>query len=88
MNDVWLTCSHIPGNVNYLMDAMSRKFNDRHEWKLDENIFNELCEIFGVPSIDLFTSRLTNSCLIFVHRNQTQRLNTLMLFLYAGYSLH
>ena len=39
------------------MDAASRKFNI-HEWKFNEDIFKELCGKFGVPSIDLFASRL------------------------------
>ncbi|XP_045101188.1 uncharacterized protein LOC123498111 isoform X1 [Portunus trituberculatus] len=57
-NEAWITCSHVPGAVNLLADAASRKFNDRHEWKLNEDIFQELCKRFGVPSIDLFASRL------------------------------
>ena len=58
MNDVWTTCSHVSSKVNLLADAASRKFNDKHEWKLNEDIFKELCEHFGVPSIDRFASRL------------------------------
>lgn len=57
-NDAWITCSYIPGSENILADTASRKFNDRHEWKLDEHIFRELCHIFGTPNIDLFASRL------------------------------
>lgn len=57
-NNAWITCSHIPGKGNILADAASQKFNDRHEWKLNEDIFRELCGIFGTPSIDLFASRL------------------------------
>ena len=56
--DVWITCSHVSGKVDLLLDAASHKFNDRHEWKLNEDIFTELCEHFGVPIIDLFASRL------------------------------
>lgn len=54
----WIICSHIPGKENFLADTPSRKFNDKHEWKLDENIFGDICKIFGLPSIDLFASRL------------------------------
>lgn len=57
-NEAWITCSHVPGAVNLLADAASRKFQDRHDWKLNEDIFQELCTHFGVPSIDLFASRL------------------------------
>lgn len=56
--DAWITCSHIPGKDNIIADKASRKFNDRHEWKLNETIFRDLCRIFGTPSIDLFASRL------------------------------
>lgn len=56
--DIWVTCAHIPGKDNVLADAASRNFNDRHEWKLDPQLFQELCVIFGTPSIDLFASRL------------------------------
>ena len=56
MNDVWTTCSHVSSKVNLLADAASSKFNDIHEW--NEDAFKELCKEFGVPSIDLFASRL------------------------------
>lgn len=54
----WITCSHIPGKDNTMADLASRVINDRHEWKLDPNIFVSLCNVFGTPSIDLFASRL------------------------------
>lgn len=57
-NQAWITCSYIPGSENFLPDTASRKFNDRHEWKLDEHIFSKLCSIFGIPNIDLFATRL------------------------------
>lgn len=57
-NDAWITASHIPGKCNVLADTASRVFNDRHEWHLNDIIFQELCDIFGTPSIDLFASRL------------------------------
>lgn len=59
-NKAWITCSHIPGKDNTRADAASRKFNDQHEWKLNENIFRELFSDFGTPEIDLFASRLNN----------------------------
>ena len=57
-HQAWVTCSHIPGSENLLADCASRSFNDRHEWKLDERIFHSLVLVFGMPSIDLFASRL------------------------------
>ena len=58
MNNVWNTCSLVSGKVNLLAEAASRKFNDIHEWKLNEDIFKELCGDFVVPIIDLFASGL------------------------------
>lgn len=42
-NQAWVTCSHIPGSENLLVDCASRTFNDRHELKLDEHIFCSIC---------------------------------------------
>lgn len=57
-SNAWITCSHIPGKLNTLADMASCLVNDRHEWKLDERIFQQLCKVFGTPVIDLFASRL------------------------------
>ena len=57
-NNAWVTCSHIPGKVNYVADAASRRVNTWHEWKLDVPTFRLICNIFGTPSVDLFASRL------------------------------
>ena len=54
-NDAWITCSHIPGRGN------CRRCISKVQWQTwmeVEDIFRELCEFFGVPSIDLFLSRL------------------------------
>ena len=48
MNDVWNTCSCVSSKVNLVANAASCKFNDIHEWKLNEDTFKELCEEFGV----------------------------------------
>ena len=57
-HNAWVTCSHIPGKDNTIADMQSRTINDRHEWKLNENVFQILCAVFGTPVIDLFASRL------------------------------
>ena len=71
-SNAWITCSHIPGRVNTLADMASRLINDRHEWKLNECIFQQLCKLFGTPDIDLFASRLISKYPLTVHGNQTQ----------------
>ncbi|KAK3098029.1 hypothetical protein FSP39_015477 [Pinctada imbricata] len=35
--NIWLTCSHIPGIDNHVADEKSRKFNDNIEWTLRNN---------------------------------------------------
>ncbi|XP_050693987.1 uncharacterized protein LOC126984394 [Eriocheir sinensis] len=64
-NNAWVTCSHIPGKENVMADITSHRVNDRHEWKLNELIFQDLCHIFGTPSIDLFASRLNKQVAYF-----------------------
>lgn len=64
-NGAWITCSHIPGKDNTLADLASRKVNDRHEWKLDIHLFQQLCGIFGTPVVDLFASRLNRQVDLF-----------------------
>lgn len=64
-HNAWVTCSHIPGKDNVRADLASRRRNDRHEWKLDGVIFQELCAVFGTPSIDLFASRLNKQVDLF-----------------------
>ena len=54
---IWLTATHIPGVQNKTADRLSRKFNDRTEWKLNPNVFKLLTDKWGKPDIDLFASR-------------------------------
>lgn len=63
-NNVWLSCSHIPGKEN-LADEPSRKFNDRIEWTLSDDIFWKIVQKMGKPDIDLFATRLNTKLPIF-----------------------
>lgn len=56
-NQVWITCTHIPGVQNEA-DKPSRKFKDNTEWELDLQCFRQICCVFGNPEIDLFATRL------------------------------
>ncbi|XP_041482721.1 uncharacterized protein LOC121429644 [Lytechinus variegatus] len=58
--NIWLSISYIPGKLNVEADKLSRKFNDRTEWTLDKQAFNQITHYFGSPDIDLFASRLNN----------------------------
>ena len=54
---IWLSATHIPGIENEA-DLNSRVFNERVEWKLSPDVFAEIVDIFGLPEIDMFASRL------------------------------
>ncbi|XP_053400697.1 uncharacterized protein LOC128557387 [Mercenaria mercenaria] len=54
---VWLSSTHIPGKDN-ISDHGSRNFNDNVEWKLNEQIFDNVTSIWGKPEVDMFASRL------------------------------
>ena len=56
--NVWITAAYLPGKQNTEADSYSRKFNDRTEWMLDEEVFQDIVCRFGEPEIDLFASRL------------------------------
>ena len=54
----FLSAVHIPGKQNFEPDGLSRNFSDSSEWKLKESIFQQICNLFFFPDIDLFASRL------------------------------
>ena len=56
--NLWITAAHLPGHLNVSADAKSRVFDDKTEWKLNTNVFQEIVSTFVVPEIDLFASRL------------------------------
>ncbi len=56
--NIWLSASHIAGSLNTEADTASRVFNDRTEWKLNEEVFLKITTKIGTPTIDLFASRL------------------------------
>lgn len=54
---LWLKVEYIPSRDNIVADAKSRKFHDHLEWSLSQDIFDELCSLWGTPDVDLFASR-------------------------------
>ena len=56
--DNWLSCVHIPGVENVEADHASRHFKDDIEWALADGVFQQLCQAWGTPTVDLFASRL------------------------------
>ncbi|XP_013379776.1 uncharacterized protein LOC106151203 [Lingula anatina] len=47
--NIWLTATHIPGSENRETDQTSRKFDGRHEWKLDSLNHTSTQETEGRP---------------------------------------
>lgn len=66
--NIWLSATHVPGSENDA-DFESRNFNENVEWKLNETIFIEIVQIWGLPSIDMFASRLNKQVDQFVSWN-------------------
>ena len=56
--EIWISAAHIPGKNNIQADRESRVFTDNKEWMLRKDIFQNVAEIWGEPTIDLFASRL------------------------------
>ena len=56
----WLSASFIPGKQNVTADRLSRACNAGTEWQLSPSIFMQISSIFGVPSVDLFASRVNH----------------------------
>lgn len=63
--EFWLSAAHVPGVDNTEADRASRKFADETEWSLNSGIFQNICNQFGVPDIDLFASRLNSKVPVF-----------------------
>ena len=55
---VYISAAHIPGKENLIADLASREFQDSHEWMLSLGVLKYLVELFLIPVIDMFASRL------------------------------
>ena len=64
---IWLTVSHIPGEINVTADKASRVFDDSTEWKLAVDVFKMITHALGTPSIDMFASRLNYQLTSYVY---------------------
>ena len=58
---IWISSAHLPGKLNTVADAESRKFNKELEWQLNPSTFKLLLAKLNFHcDIDLFASRLNN----------------------------
>lgn len=56
--NIVVSAVHIAGKNNITADYFSRSFSGSTEWKLNENIFENICEALFYPDIYHFASRL------------------------------
>ena len=54
----WILTAHVCGVDNIESDTLSRVFNDQGEWALVPGTFHAICAWFGLPSVDLFATRV------------------------------
>lgn len=65
---IFLVASYIPSKQNMHADSASRIKNMDTEWELSEIAYENILRSFGVPSIDLFASRINTKCKRFCSR--------------------
>ena len=66
-NQVTLKAQHIPGCLNVIADKLSRLGQTiQTEWSLNPEIFQEICNRWHRPQVDLFATRLNNKLPQFV----------------------
>ena len=55
--EIQIRARHIPGSLNVIADALSRKDKVIHsEWELNQEVFNQLCQIWHKPVVDMFAT--------------------------------
>ena len=57
--NVTLEAEHLPGQQNSQADQESRTIRDRCDWKLKQQVFQQIHTAMGPLEVDLFASRLT-----------------------------
>jgi hypothetical protein len=58
LRNITLSAAYIPGCDNVEADAASRQFNIDTEWMVLPQIFSKICDIYTIPKLDLFASRI------------------------------
>ena len=56
LGNIKLSAAHLPGRLHVTADYESRVSNIDPEWQLNPDVFQRICDRFGVPEIDLFAS--------------------------------
>ena len=64
--NVWLCAAYIPGSQNKIADFKFRHLDEITEWSLSPVLFARLSQVFYIPWVDLFASRLNRQVDLFV----------------------
>ena len=60
-NAISVRARHIPGRLNVLADSLSQRNQViQTEWSLSRQVANQIFEIWGTPSLDMFATRYNN----------------------------
>ena len=61
INEIWITCTYIPGSINTEADTESRRDYRDSNWMLNRKIFQNVCKRLNYePTIDCFANRLNS----------------------------
>ena len=60
--NIWISAAYLTSKENVVADKMSRISHHNSEWSLNMDIFEQITDIFGKPTLDLFASRLNHKC--------------------------
>lgn len=63
--NVTLSAEYLQGSLNVTADLASREKDFNKEWSLMPTVFNDICRVFRVPTIDLFASRINTQLPLF-----------------------
>ena len=57
--EIQIRARHIPGNLNVIADSLSRRDKAiQTEWSLHPQVFQEICQVWHKPMVDLFATSL------------------------------
>ena len=57
--EIHIRARHIPGNLNVIADSLSRRDKAiQSEWSLHPQVFQEICQVWHKPMVDLFATSL------------------------------
>ena len=60
--NIWLSAAYIKSKDNDVADKMSRMSHMNSEWSLNKQTFQKMIDTWGIPTLDLFASRLNYKC--------------------------